>query len=99
MRRLADYPRLSAASSFYNLRVAEQAISEALKHNQIYIKHWTSNRATAKLEFDWVVSYRVGAYIKRGTTELVSTSKFRVVLKAEKYNGMDYYILTAFPRW
>ncbi|MDD3645733.1 MAG: hypothetical protein PHR19_09430 [Bacteroidales bacterium] len=99
LRRLADFPRLSAAGSFYNLRVAEQAISEALKTNQIYIKHWASSRFTAKLEFDWVVSYRVGVYIKRGATELVSTSKFRVVLKAEKYNDMDYYVLTAFPRW
>ncbi|WP_197050850.1 RNase A-like domain-containing protein [Oligella urethralis] len=36
--------------------------------------------------------------MKKGTTNYIQTSKIRVVLKSENYNGKPYYIPTAYPK-
>ncbi|OFS83744.1 hypothetical protein HMPREF3144_08765 [Oligella sp. HMSC05A10] len=97
--RLANDPKVGpAASSFTNLRVAERAISEAMRVNRFYIEQWIKSGEKRKLVIQHTVGgYKVGGYIAKGTSNYVQTSKLRVVLDPKSYNGKQYYILTAYP--
>lgn len=105
--RLAEFsakgPRArvpEAISSFTSLRVAETEISRALQASKMRIAQWSEyaapgSRMVPPLEF---ASGRViGQGIISETGKLVQMSRLRIVLKKELYNGMPYYILTAFP--
>ncbi|MGV3344427.1 RNase A-like domain-containing protein [Enterobacteriaceae bacterium LUAb1] len=48
---------------------------------------------------EYTYNQAVGHYIKNGSTELVRTSKIKVVPEHTSYNDKPYYILTAFPTW
>lgn len=90
----------AAISSFTSLRVAEASISRALRVNQARIVQWSQNAAQgAKLEppiiFD--AGRVVGHGIVRSSGQLQQMSKLRIILKKETYNGMQHYILTAYP--
>ncbi len=53
LHRLATDPRVGpAASSFFNLRVAEQAISEALHANKLYIAQWVKSGSKRTLTIE-----------------------------------------------
>ncbi|CPR14737.1 hypothetical protein JMY81_08120 [Brenneria goodwinii] len=90
--------RPSGASSFYSVDVAERAISQAMRANAGRIKQW-SHYPHRPLDITHAVNYPVGIYIRRGTTETVRTSTFKVVLEYQTYHGKPYYILTAYPTW
>lgn len=96
LARLTANKSLTAAGSFTNINVAERAITLALRANSARIKSW-GYYPVRKLEIDFVTGYKVGSYIRMGSTELISTSKLRIVLEYKPYNGKPYYILTAFP--
>lgn len=98
LRRLELQPGIKGASTFTNLDTAERAITAAMRANAYRIKMW-GHYPFRTLAFDHTVSYRVGSYIKNGSTDLLPTSKFRVVLEYKPYNGKPYYILTAYPVW
>lgn len=98
IQRLTTQPRLTGAGSFTNIDMAERAITAAMRANASRIKMW-GQFPRRPINFDYVANFQVGSYIKQGTTELVYTSKLRVALEYKPYNGMPYYILTAFPTW
>jgi hypothetical protein len=96
--RLAAEPRVPAASTFANLRVAETAISKVLRMESATVKAWAqaANPANAlKLTRD--VGVPVGTGVVRATGQLSNMTKIRIVLLYKPYNGMPYYVLTAFP--
>ena len=39
----------------------------------------------------------IGQTVLRSTNQLTQVSRVQIVLKFETYNGMPYYVLTAFP--
>nr|CBX82219.1 hypothetical protein EAIL5_3399 [Erwinia amylovora ATCC BAA-2158] len=98
LKRLELRPGLRGASTFTDVDVAERAITAAMRANASRIKMW-GHYPQRTLDFDHVVTYQVGSYIKKGSTDLVATSKFRVVLEYKPYNGKPYYILTSYPTW
>ncbi|QKJ87502.1 hypothetical protein PMPD1_2560 [Paramixta manurensis] len=98
LQRLELRPDLSGSSTFTNIDTAERAITNAIRANTSQIKMW-GHYPQRPLAFDHHASSPIGSYIKKGSTEMVSTSKFRVVLEYKAYNGQPYYILTAYPTW
>jgi Bacterial CdiA-CT RNAse A domain len=96
--RLVANPRIPAASSFTNLNVAESAISTALRANASRINIWSRSASTAsKLELDYHLGTAVGKAVLRSTPGMVTLRGVRVVLRLQTFNGMPYYLLTAFP--
>lgn len=85
-----------AISSFSNIRIAEKSISSALSSNRSLIKNWAYYPYK-----NLVIKYRagsdVGYYIKRGTSEMVTTKNIKVVLTYQQHNGKPFYVLTAYP--
>ena len=84
-------------SSFFNLRTAERAISEAMRTNRFVIEQWVKSGRRDVLVIVFNAGYKVGGSLTKGSSDYIKVSKLRVVLKPEKYNGMDYYILTSYP--
>ncbi|WEF26355.1 hypothetical protein PYR66_13505 [Klebsiella aerogenes] len=96
--RLVNRPTLSGSSTFYNSRLAEEAISQALKFNALYITNWSKTARTgAKLNIDFFAGKEVGFGIESATGPVIKSSKMRVVLELQIYNNKPYYVLTAFP--
>ncbi len=96
--RLANRPTLSGSSTFYNRRVAEEAISQALRFNSSYITNWAkTTRPGAKLNIDFFAGKEVGFGIESATGSVIKSHKMRVVLELQMYNDKPYYVLTAFP--
>jgi hypothetical protein len=96
--RLLAEPRVPAACSFPNLDVAERAVTHGLRVCAKEIAEWTS-KATIKSRpqgFEFAFS-KAGYGVVRLTNEFRHLSRVRIVLKYGEYNGMPYYILTAFP--
>ncbi|MFE8115324.1 RNase A-like domain-containing protein [Brenneria goodwinii] len=97
--RLVRCPTLPSSSTFYNVRIAEDAISRALKFNETYIKHWAKTAKTgARLNIDFFTGSDVGIGVKTATGPVIKSHKIRLVLELQYYNSKLYYILTAFPR-
>lgn len=89
---------LRVVSSFTNLRLAEQAVSRAIRVNNVAIRKWAAQAdPLAKQEFVADVGRVVGHALVRGGAKLVPATRVQVVLRMEAYNGMRYYVLTAFP--
>lgn len=89
---------LRHASTFRTLRLAEEAVSKCVRANSVAIRDWAKLAAPgAKQPFTCDVGRVVGHVLVRSTGKLVPATKVRVVLKMEQYNGMPYYVLTAFP--
>jgi hypothetical protein len=49
------------------------------------------------MRFDHDVGGVVGIGVQRGSTTVSQLSSVRVYLNMRSYNGMPYYILTAYP--
>jgi hypothetical protein len=95
--RLRLEPKRKVVSSFYSLQAAEFAISNVMRAEASRITAWarsTSNRTPLVLNRG--VSGSIGYGIVRKTDQLVQMNEVVVVLKYERYNGMPYYILTAY---
>jgi len=96
--RLAAEPRVQVASTFTNLRTAEDAISKVLRLESAAVKAWAQTASpTNGLRLTRDVGIKVGTGVARATGQLTHLQKVRVVLVYKNYNGMPYYILTAFP--
>ncbi|MBH2517163.1 RNase A-like domain-containing protein [Serratia ureilytica] len=98
LERLAKSPGLQSASTFTDLRTAEDAISRALKVNNALIKRWAQQPTSANvLELTHKVGKAVGFGYRQGSTIQLTSNSVRVVLLKKIYNGKPYYILTAYP--
>jgi hypothetical protein len=89
--------RIPAASTFTNLRTAEDAISKVLRLESAAIKAWAHAPNPSKLELTRDLGKAVGMGVVRTTGQLSKMTKVLIVLKYQAYNGKPYYILTAFP--
>lgn len=91
-------PRVNKASSFKSLGDAEVAVSSALKANKEWIKLWATNPAgRPNLELTHIMSSDIGYGLSKNSTQLVRTSRLKVVLHYQQFQGKPYFILTAFP--
>lgn len=89
---------LRHASSFTNLRLAEDAVSKAIRVNNTAIRKWAQAASKGdKAPFTADVGRVVGQVLSRSTAKLVPATRVRIVMKMETYNGLPYYVLTAFP--
>ncbi|MBB5503462.1 RNase A-like domain-containing protein [Paraburkholderia sp. MM5384-R2] len=95
--RLKREPKRKIVSSFITLEHAERAISETVQANAVRIRTWVqSPTRNAKITVTKVVSGDIGYGVTRVTGELTRMNNVFVTLKYEPYNGMPYYILTAY---
>jgi len=95
--RLKREPRRKVVSSFTSLEQAERAISETVNANAAKIRAWAHfPTRNATLTVTKIVSGDIGYGVARQTGELTRMQKVLVTLKYETYNGMPYYILTAY---
>jgi hypothetical protein len=95
--RLRLEPRRDIVSSFHNLRTAELAISKVMRAEAARIQSWAqSSNNRIPLTLIRRVPGDIGYGITRKTGELTKMNEVTVVLKHEAYNGMPYYILTAY---
>jgi hypothetical protein len=95
--RLVREPKRQTVSSFRNLESAEWAISEVMRYDASRIKTWAQSAARNKpLELEKDVGRNVGYGISRKVGSLTDMSIVHLVLKYETYNGMPYYVLTAY---
>ena len=97
--RLVKIPKLTDASSFHNLDIAERAISATVRANARAIAAWSRSAAVGAkpMKFEHNVGSLVGIGVQRGSTAVSQLTNVRVVLNMRSYNGMPYYILTAHP--
>ena len=95
--RLAAELRVPAASTFANLRIAEESISTVLQLESAAIKTWAQAANPGRLALTRDLGREIGMGVIRKTDQLAKMTKVRVVLSFKTYNGMPYYILTAFP--
>lgn len=95
--RLVAEPRILAASSFTNLRMAETAVSQALRANATAVKNWAQSAARLdRLTLTHDLGSAMGQGVVRSTGQLQAMRKVLVVLRFETYNGNPYYVLTAY---
>ncbi|MGF6371553.1 RNase A-like domain-containing protein [Paraburkholderia sp. 32] len=95
-QRLKDEPRIKAATSFKDQKTAEKAISEVMMGETTRIRSWSQSTTSAPLRLTRHISGDVGYGVVRKTGQFAKGNKVLVVLKREIYNGMPYYVLTAF---
>ncbi|MGS1056666.1 RNase A-like domain-containing protein [Burkholderia glumae] len=95
--RLAREPKLEIASSFRNMNAAEWAISEVLQKHSARVSAWAqSTSGSNRLQLVGETGRNVGYGLIRETGKMIELSKSQVFLKKEFYNGMPYYIITAY---
>ncbi|CAG2156759.1 hypothetical protein LMG19282_05302 [Cupriavidus campinensis] len=93
--RLVREPDRRSASTFFNLPTAEAAISEMLSAYHARILGWSStNKQILTLEKRF--ARPVGKVLSRQTGKVNEGRNVTVVLKNEEYNGMPFFILTAY---
>ncbi|MBB5421532.1 hypothetical protein QFZ99_006909 [Paraburkholderia atlantica] len=95
--RLKREPKRDVVSSFTNLEQAERAISETLHAHAARIRQWSQTASlNTTITVTKVVSGDIGYGIARETGKLTRKNKVFVTLKYETYNGMPYYVFTAY---
>ncbi|SMG59389.1 RNase A-like domain-containing protein [Paraburkholderia susongensis] len=95
--RLEREPKRATVSSFTNLEQAERAISETMQANAAKIRAWAqSPNQDEAVRINKVVAGDIGYGVTRATGKLTRMNEVFVTLKYETYNGMPYYILTAY---
>jgi hypothetical protein len=95
--RLVAEPARDIVSTFTNLRVAEDCISKLMRVNAATIKAWAqAGNKSMPLELVGDAGKVAGFGVVRLSGQVVKLSKVRLVLKFKSYNGMPYYVLTAY---
>lgn len=95
--RLRNQPKLQAASTFNSIQDAERAINGVMRNRADDILNWAKSApANDVLRITAATADDVGVVLLRGASELVKGRQLIVILKKERYNGMPYYLLTAY---
>jgi len=94
--RLADEPKISGSSSFYDRATAEWAISETLDAKQADIAAWLST-SKPQMPITYTLPDNVGITVVRGSSGAVDTSGLRLILRRDPTMPMGYRIHTGFP--
>ncbi|MCC8395761.1 hypothetical protein LJ656_24560 [Paraburkholderia sp. MMS20-SJTR3] len=95
--RLARETSPRMVTSFFNQEIAERAISEVMQTHASKIKVWAqSGSGPQRLPLSWDTGRFVGHGLDRKTGQLIKLSKVQMFLVKKRYNGMPYYIITAY---
>lgn len=94
--RLANEPRISGSSSYYDRGIAENAVSQALDANQTAISTWL-NGSAGRLRIDHTLPNPVGISVSRGATSAIDVNSTRTILVRDPSMPTGYKILTGFP--
>ena len=95
--RLLAEPYLPAASTFHSVAAAEQAVNGLMRSHVQTVATWAASAHNgAKLGLSGSASGNLGVVLVRGATDVVEGTVVRVVLKKQPYNGMAYFVLTAY---
>lgn len=95
--RLRNEPHLPAASTFHSVEGAERAVNALMRRQAQAVATWAASAHNgAKLGLSGPVSQGVGVVLARGAAAAVDATVVRVVLKKQPYNGMPYYVLSAY---
>ncbi|WP_197325576.1 hemagglutinin repeat-containing protein [Ralstonia solanacearum] len=94
--RLANEPKISGSSSFYDRTTAEKAVSQALDANQTTIDSWLKG-SSSRLRIDYSLSESVGISVSRGATGATDVNSARIILVRDSSMPTGYRILTGFP--
>jgi hypothetical protein len=95
--RLAREPNISAASTWTNRKIAEEAVSETLEHNR-KLDRWmdrTGRKPNLVLDYHGSPDHPVGRCVRQGETDVQQAYDAVVVLKASRDGG--FYVLTTYP--
>jgi hypothetical protein len=97
--RLADQPKIAAASSFRSLEEAETFISRAIQQNLAGVRTWARSapiggRYVILQDMDSTVGYSLA----RGSQSLRDVTRLRVVLEKIAIKGKLYFVLTSYPQ-
>jgi hypothetical protein len=95
--RLLAEGRISAASSFPSLRVAEDVVSDAMRKEAPLIRSWAAGPRLSNYRFIYTATKDIGYGVVRRTGALCNMRKALIVLKATRVHGKLHFILTAFP--
>jgi hypothetical protein len=97
--RLANQPKIPAATTFKTLKDAERCVAEAIKANKSAIKEWakTANIGQAK-GFPYDAGRIIGEGVIRSTGQMQEMSKMVIVLRKVKEQNRIYFVLTAYPK-
>jgi Bacterial CdiA-CT RNAse A domain len=95
--RLARETELAMVTSFRNLAMAEWAISQVMQQNASTIRAWAqASNGANRLPLVGDTGRNVGYGLVRKTGEMIELGKVRMFLQRQQYNGMPYYIITAY---
>jgi hypothetical protein len=99
-QRLVRDPTIPAASSFYDINTAENAINQALQANHTAFHNWLASKSRVSA-FDHDVGYAIGTMLPRNPPTGVATplqaTKVRVVVERLTGTYPNFRIQTAFP--
>ncbi|SIT29856.1 RNase A-like domain-containing protein [Achromobacter sp. MFA1 R4] len=95
--RLRAEPWLQRASTFHSIETAEAAVNGILLRNADRVSNWAKFASNGeRLPLRGTVAEDLGVVLARGATEVVAGTKIVVTLKKQTYNGMPYFVLTAY---
>ncbi|WP_241188850.1 RNase A-like domain-containing protein [Pseudomonas orientalis] len=93
--------KVHVSSTFYDLEMAEWAVSQALQRNKLKVLMYSKARFVLRYEqysFDTQLEKAIGWGVTRqDQSKIITMSKLTVTIKYAEYNRMPYYIVTAFP--
>jgi hypothetical protein len=95
--RLARNPRMGTASSFTDLNIAEWSANLAFEMNKPRISAWAFSPSKRDLILTIKAGKDVGYGVVRQTGKMESLRGVLIIFRKEPYNGMPYYIFTAYP--
>lgn len=94
--RLAQQPRITAASTFPSLVAAETHVSAALAANRTQISQFLAGNAE-RMVINHSSSQVVGHVVTRGATTAAPATSVRVVIQRDPTMSTGYRIVTGFP--
>lgn len=95
--RLQAEPWLHRVSTFHSIEAAEIAVNGIMRRNAERVSEWARLASNGeKLPLREVVAEDLGVVLVRGSAQLVRGTKVLVTLKKQTYNGMPYFVLTAY---
>lgn len=98
LRARLERERIAAASTYTDLRTAEETVGTALNHEAERVRNWSQRRGRRpNLAIDFVGEddRPLGRTLRRGEKSARSCANAVVVLKSDGSNG--YYVLTSYP--
>lgn len=98
-QRLAEKPRMKAASTFTTRLQAERFISEAMRSNASAIQQWAvTAKAGDRLPLTYDAGQAVGWILPRATMAMQQTNRMIVLLERVTSGPKVYFIVTAYPK-